>query len=410
MQIELTTEDLKRYIQKAGLELTASIAMDGFRAGKVPLEVLRRKVGDEKILEIAMDLAVKDSFFQAVKKEKLDVVSSFDLKVTENTAQKLKYGVRLLLFPEIKLGEYQNLGITPQPVEIKEEEIREALEYIRRSRATYQEAEGPAETGQKLEIDFEVKNGGKAIEGGKSENHPLTLGEGSFIPGFEEELRGMKRGDTKSFFLHAPEDYYQKSIAGKKLDFTVILKSQKAVLLPELNDEFAKSLGNFSSAEVLKRDITQGLKKEKEQKEQERVRLQILDKISEKTIMEVPAQMVEEQLDVMVANFDQSLHERGLELSLYLTQTKKTEGDLRKEWRKKAERQIRHGLIMRAISKVEDITISDEEVNEAVTGLLSRYVGSEEERGKLNLEEVKRRAKESLLNEKVLEYLERVNA
>lgn len=409
LQVELSAEDLKWYIQKAGQDIATATVLDGFRPGKVPLDILRKKIGDEKILELAMDLAVKDSFSRAVKKEKADAISSFDLKVTENTAQRLKYQVKLLLFPEVKLGEYKNLGIAPLPVEVKEEEVQQTISHILKSRANYHESAGPAQKGQRLEIDFEVKNNGKVIEGGKSENHPLRLGEGNFIPGFEERLEGMKKGETKQFSLRAPEDYYQKSIAGEELDFSVTLKSAQEEILPKLSDDFVKTLGRFSSVEGLRENIIQGLKEEKEKKEREKARLEILDKISETTEFDVPGRMIDEQLDLLISNFDESLHVRGLELSLYLVQAKKTQEDLRKEWRGRAEKQIRQGLIMRAISKAESVVVSEEEVEKAVAGVLSQQVGSPEELDRLDTEAVKKRVRESLLQEKVLTYLEKTN-
>ncbi len=410
MQVELDQEDLKEYLQKAGRDLSNTVAIDGFRAGKVPLDVLRQKVGDEKILEIAMDWAVKDSFAKAVKKEQLDVLSYSDLKVVENTAQKLKYHLKLLLFPEIKLGEYKDLKIAVQSVEVEEKDIQETLRYIRQSRAVYQETGTPATEDCRLEIDFEVKDGGAVIEGGKSENHPLILGKGGFVPGFEDQLKGMSRGETKNFSLRVPEDYYQKSIAGKKLDFTVAMKAVQSTTLPELTDDFIKQLGHFDSLDALRENIRQGLKAEKEQKEHDRVRLRILEKIDEKTNMDVPEQMIKEQLEMMLADFDKALHERGLELSLYLSQIKKTQEDLRKEWRTKAEKQIRHGLIMRTISKAEGLVVAEEEVEEGVGVLVSRLALSGGDSKKINSDAVRSKVKEQLLNEKVLEFLEGVNA
>ncbi|MDO8495576.1 MAG: trigger factor [bacterium] len=409
LKVELTQEDLKQYIKKAGEEVAASVAMDGFRAGKVPLDVVRKKVGDEKILEVAMDLAIKESFFQAIKKEKVDIISSSDLKVIDNTAEKLKYEVKIILFPEVKLGEYKNLGMSLKPVSVSEEEVQDTLKYIQKTRAEYKEVETPAEKDHRLEIDFEVKDKGAVIDGGKSENHPVVLGEGNFIPGFEDHLVGMKKGETKNFSLEVPGDYYQKSVAGKKLDFLVTIKTIKGAILPELTDDFAKSLGKFESVEDLKKNVSRGLQSERDQKERDRVRLLILDKVNEKTEMEVPDKMVEEQLDIMVSNFDQNLHARGLELSLYLTQISKTQDELRKEWRERAVKQIRQGLIMRAISKAEEIKVGEEEVAQAVGALLSRYAGAEELQAKVDPEELKNRAKESLLNEKVFDYLEKEN-
>lgn len=410
LQVELDQEDLQEYLQKAGQDLSNSLAIDGFRAGKVPLDILRQKVGDDKILEMAMDWAVKDSFVKAVKKEGVDVISYADLKIVENTAQKLKYHLKLLLFPEIKLGEYKDLKMAVQSVAVEEKDIQETLASIRQSRAVYQEVGTPAVEGCRLEIDFVAKDGGVVIEGGKSENHPLTLGKGGFMPGFEDQLKGMSKGETKNFSLRVPEDYYQQTVAGKKLDFTVTVHSVQAAILPELTEDFVKHLGHFDSLAALRENISRGLKVEKEQQEQERVRRCILEKIDEKTKMDVPEQMVKEQLDIMLADFDKALHERGLELSLYLNQIKKTQEGLRQEWRAKAEKQIRHGLIMRTISKAENIAVAEEEVEEGLGALLHRFALGGGDSKKIDSEALRSKVKEQLLNEKVLEFLEKANA
>lgn len=410
LQVELDHGDLQEYLQKAGRDLSNAVAVDGFRAGKVPLDVLRKKIGDEKLLEIALDGAVNDSLAKAIKKERLDVLSYAGLQITANTAQQLKYHLQLVLFPEIKLGAYKNLGMVAEPVEVGDKDIQDALESIRQSRVTYQDTAVPAVDGCRLEIDFEVTNNGMMVDGGKSENHPLVLGKGGFMPGFEEQLKGLSKGETKQFFLQAPEDYYQKSIAGKKLDFRVTVKSVQMAILPELTDDFAKQLGNFASLAVLRQSIAQGLKAEKEQKEREKMRRRILDKISDQTELAIPAPMMEKQLDLMLADFDKTLHERGLELSLYLTQIKKSQDDLRREWRAKAEKQIRHGLIMRAVSKAEDLTVAEEEVEEGMGALLNRYALSGADEKKIHTEALRLKVKEELLNEKVLEFLENANA
>lgn len=409
LAVELNARDLKKYLEEAGQELSASLTIDGFRSGKAPLDVLRKKVGDQKVLEVALDIAVRGSLAQALKQEKLEIISFHDLKVKENTAEKLKYTVELVLFPEVKIGRYQDLGLIPKTAAVEDKEIEEALQFVRRSRAVYQESDAPAQKGQKVEVDFEVKDKGQLIEGGKSENHPLTLGNGGFIPGFEEQLLGMKKGETKEFPLEVPADYYQKTIAGKKLDFTVTLKSAKAEILPELTDQFAQSLGSFDALDNLKESIKQGLQQEKEEKERQKLRLEILEKIDKDMKVDLPGRLVEEQLDVMLADFDHHLHEKGMELSLYLAQIKKTQEQLREEWRTKAEKQIRQSLILRTVGRAENIQVEESEVGEAVNALAAQLLQRGEEKEAIDVEKLRMRVQTSLLNEKIFQFLEKAN-
>ncbi|MDP3731004.1 MAG: trigger factor [bacterium] len=409
LEVELNKEELRVYLEKASENLSRAISISGFRPGKVPFEVLRKEIGDKKILEEALEMAVVSSLAKAAEKEKLEVMTSSELKITENTADLLRYSVKLMLYPEVKLGGYKNLKTEKKEVKVEDKEIEEAIQYILKSRATYQDFDGSAETGHHLEIDFEVSTGGQPVEGGKSENHPFVLGKGNFIPGFEEQLKGLKKGEVKEFSLQAPRDYYQKSLSGKKLDFKITIKSVKTVLVPEMNDDFIKGLGHFGSQEELKKNIAEGIKGEKEQKENERLRMEILEKIDAGSKIEVPEKMIEQQLDALIANFDQNLHAQGMELSLYLAHLKKSQDDLRKEWRGQAEKQIRQSLIMREVGRQEKIQVSEQEIEEAAAGLLMRYAGQGQDQSKVDIEDVKQRAGEAIFREKIFKFLKEKN-
>lgn len=415
--VELGKEELQSYLKKTGEQLSGMVKIDGFRAGKAPLNALRNKIGDQKILKEALELAVTGSLAKALEKEKLEIINSSELKISENTPDSLKYSIKLQLFPEVRLGNYKNLNVAKKEIEVEEKEIENAITLLLKSRTSFEDTDGPALKEHHLEIDFEVTENGRLVEGGKSENHPLILGKGNFIPGFEEQLEGLNKGGTKKFSLQVPEDYYQKGIAGKKLDFKVAVKSIKAGRIPELTADFVKRLGNFGSVEDLKKNITESLRAEKERKEKERFRLEILEKINKNSEIAMPVKLVEEQLDSMIANFDQSLHERGMELGLYLAHLKKTQDDLRKEWYKQAEDQIRRGLIMREIGKKEKISIDAREVQEAANSLMTQYMlnrGGDNfslEAGtggqQIDPERIKQKTEEMLLNEKIWDFLEK---
>src|SRR3989344_5549405 len=406
LEVELNKEELKEYLEKASENLSQAISIAGFRPGKVPFEVLRKEIGDQKILEEALEIAVVSSLAKATQKEKLEVMASSELKILANTADQLCYSVKLMLYPEVKLGEYKNLKLHKKKVEVEESEIKEAIQYILKSRATYQDYTGPAENGYHLEIDFEVATDDQPIEGGKSENHPFVLGKGNFIPGFEEQLLGLKKGEAKEFSLEAPKDYYQKNLAGKRLDFKIKVKSVKTVTVPELNNDFIKSLGHFESEEELRKNIIEGIRAEKEQKETEHFRIEILNKVDVGSKIEVPEKIVEQQLDAMITNFDHNLHAQGMELSLYLAHLKKSQDDLRKEWRGQAEKQIRQSLILRQVGRQEEIKVGEEEIEQAAGSLVMRYVAQGQDQSKVNIEEGKQQAGEAIFREKIFQFLE----
>jgi len=407
LTIDLDEKDLKSYTVEAEKLLSGFLNVDGFRKGKIPKEIVRKEIKEEDIRKEALDIAMRKSFMEVIRKEKIDLLDTIDMKVKKNNAHSFQYEVLLLVFPEIKLGNYKDIEVESEKVNVTNQEIDNALEYIQKSRAQFKDIDTPIKKGDKIEINFEVKSTGKLIEGGKSDNHPLIVGENKFIPGFEDELINMKKGDKKNFSLKAPKDYYQKNIAGKKLDFNVEIKKVQHILLPDIDDEFAKSAGNFKDIDSLKQNITEGINTEKQAKEKERIRLAILDKIVGSSQLDVPSRLIENQLDLMVTNFDQSLHERGLELSLYLAQIKKTQDDLRKEWHEKAVKQVKTSLILREIGKEEEIKVEDKEVQLAVNELLQDFGSVEELQKNVNLKELDNKIRTNLFNDKIIIFLEK---
>ncbi len=419
-QVELTVDldkhDLLGYITETEKRLAASVRIEGFRPGKVPKEVLRNKIGEQAIKEEALSLAVQSSLAKAISAEKLEVIEQSDFKIKENLGDKLVYQVNLVVFPEIKLGDYKGLTIKKNPVVIADLEIKNVLEDLINSRTVLKSVDMPAKIGDRVEVDFVVKDKGVIIEGGKSENHPVILGDNKFMPGFEENIIGMKPGDTKSFSIKAPADYYQKTIAGKDLDFEVTVRLVEERIPPKLDDDFAKSLGGFQSMKEIEENIKKGLSLEKENKEKERVRLAIIKEVSEKTKLEVPSTLVERRIDAMIRNLDEELHQKNMELGPYLAHIKKTQDELRKDWRPRAEEQVKFGLVAKAIANAEDLKVTDKEVQTELETVLQQFmVNNSGEAGisgpealkNINPEELKTRISDVLLNEKVFEFLEK---
>src|SRR3989339_592638 len=318
LTIELGKEDLDGYVMMTEEKLSREIEIKGFRKGKVPKDAIRKEVGAVRILEESLDLAMRDSLAKVVMAERLDVVDTTDLKIIENTPTKLLFSVKATVFPVIKIGSLDSLKIKRKEVSIEDSEIEDAINSLRNSRASFSDSDDPIKKNDRVEVDYEVSCEGKALEGGVSKNHPLVIGNNSFIPGFEDQLVGLKKDEEKKFSLNAPADYYRKELAGKQLDFVVKIGNVQNVSLPELTDEFAASLGKVKNLAELKDGISKGLLAEKQDKERQRVRLEALMIIAEKAKIGAPEFMVAQQLDAMIKNFDAELHKSGLELGLYL--------------------------------------------------------------------------------------------
>ncbi|MEK7645863.1 MAG: trigger factor [Patescibacteria group bacterium] len=408
LTVELGRDELAESVRLTEDALNQEVVIDGFRPGKTPRERVRQQVGEARVLESALQTAIQRSLAQIITEQKLDVVETTDLAVKENTPAKLIYSVKLQIFPEVQLPDLASIKVSRCNVVVEPKEIDEALETVKTSRAVLTGTDGSAVKGDRLEIDFEVKENGILIDGGQSENHPVVIGKENFVPGFENQLVGLKKGDRKEFSLMVPKDFANKTVAGKKLDFVITVKDIKKVTLPELTDDFAKTLGKFENLDQLMLNIRDGLTEEKKEKETQRVRLEIMDALINRATCVASPAMIEDQLTTMMQNFDQDLHRHDLELSLYLAKIGKTQEDIKKEWRSEAERQVKMALILHALARENNIEITREETDQALESLVqSTMLRSPGTNPNFDMERMRSSIQSRLLSEKTLQFLEK---
>lgn len=405
--VELSRDDLKTYVDRTESELGKDLQLDGFRKGKVPKDMLKNNLDAKQVLESALDLAMKDSLAKTIEKEKLDVLNVSNLEIKENTPDKLVYKVNLTLFPEIKVQDFSKLKVARRDVKVEQKDIEDTLETIKASRSILRDKEGEVKNGDRVEVDFEVRQNGQVLEGGISKNHPLIIGGKNFIPGFEDNLLGMKKDEEKSFSLVAPKEYYVKKIAGQKLDFSVKVNNVKSVELPKVDDEFVKSLGNFQNLNQLLDSIKEGVTEEKKLKEKQRVRLEIINHIIKNSSIIIPEVLINQQLDSMIDNLDRNLHTNGMELGLYLAQMSKTQDNLRKEWRDEAEKQVKIVMVLHKIAKDNNISASHEEVDETLNATVQSMMMKGADKMNLDVESLRDNISSRITNEKVFDFLER---
>lgn len=308
---------------------------------------------------------------------------------------------------KVKLVNYKGLKAKKNKLKVEEEEIKKSLNYLQNSRAKIITVNKPAKKGNRVEIDFEVRQGGAKIEDGTSKNHPLILGENRFLLGFERELEGMEPGQEKEFSLKAPSDWPNPKIAGKNLDFKVKMNLVQERELPVLNDEFAKSLGRFESLSGLKKSIAQGLFREKEIREKQRIRIELIEKVVQESEIETPQELVNQEKQRMLMEFRTSINNLGLDFDNYLKEIKMTVDALKKNWQKQAEKRVEIALCLQAIAKKENIEVSNEEVKERINQDLKYYPNIEEVEKNIDLEKLKEYTRNIIKNEKVFELLEK---
>ena len=308
---------------------------------------------------------------------------------------------------DIKLGKYKGLKVKKNKLEVKEEEIKKTLDYLQNSRAKIITVNRPAKKGDRIEIDFEVKQGNVKIENGESKNHPLILGQGHFLPGFEKELEGIKEGQEKNFSLKVPDDWIDRRIANKNLDFKVKMRLVQERELPIINDDFAKSSGNFQSLTDLKESIKDGLMQEKEIKEKQRIRIEIIEQIAENSEMEIPENLIVEETEKMIIELKMSIANIGLDFEIYLKQVKKNIDDLKKEIKEQAEKRKRISACLDEIAGRENIQVNDEEIKERINQDLKHYPNVKEAEKNIDLDALREYTKNIIRNEKIFELLER---
>ncbi len=410
MKITVPAEELEKFLDLAASDLSSDINVAGFRPGKAPRKIVEQKVGSEKVLAHAAEKAVKKSFVDEITKNKIDTIGEPRITITKIApGNDLEYKAVVSVMPEIIVGNYRSIAKKtkkPKSEKAKPEEVEKELQLLRKSRAKVVTVRREARNGDMVEIDFEILMDGKSIEGGKSSNHPLTIGENYFIPGFEENLAGMKEAEEKEFELSFPDDYHQKNLAGKPATFKVKMKLVQEKDLPAIDDEFAKSLGNFENMEALKKSIAEGLELEHKKKNEEKWRAEALEKIAAGSQMEIPPALIELETEKMMAEFEHNIASMGMSLDTYLENIKKSKSEVAEGWKETATKRVKAALILREIAKSENIEASASEVEEEMNKVLAYYKSTPDMEKNVDMEKLYNYSKGVLTNEKVFKFLE----
>jgi len=410
IEVEVSVEEMKNYVEQTVKKISREIKIDGFRPGKIPAEVIEQRIGKTEIYQGAGELAINKTYSKIIKENKLEVIGQPKVDVTKiASGNPLEYKIVLTVLPQVKLGDYTKIKGKLKKEEIKNERVESELKKIQKSRAKFITTKEPSAKGDRVEIDFESRLGGVKIEGGESKNHPLIIGENKFVPGFEENLIGLKENEEKKFNVVFPDDYYKKELAGKNIDFKVKMKLVQKVELPKLDDKFAQKLGNFSSLENLRASVKEGLEIEEENKARDELREKIVDQILANSEMEVPDLLVEHELDSMVGEMENNVVRTGIEFEKYLENLKITRDSLRQGWREKAKRKVKLNLVMREINKKEKIKIDEEKIKERIDLMLKSY-SNQEELKKIDPRRFREYVEEIMIKEKIFKMLEEIAA
>ncbi len=405
--------------KKAATLISENTTIEGFRNGKAPYEIIKNRLGELMIYEKAAGLTIKKVWPELLaritsewKDKEFIPLGEPEITITKLApGNELQFKVRLAHLPVITLPDYKKIAHDvyekKNEVTVSDEEVQKTLVWIQESRAVPELVLRPAQSGDNVEIDFEVRHGGVKIENGDSRSHPLIIGKGKFLPGFEDHLLGMSQGEEKKFSLQAPEDWHNKSFAGKSLDFTVKMNEVKERKMAELSDEFARNLGNFPTLDDLKKNIKEGVLSEKADKEKQRVRTLMIEHIVNKTENEVPEVLIKSELKKMFEELRTNIESMGMKWEDYLLHIKKTPEELAKDWQKDAEQRVRAALVLREIGQRENVSVSEEEVEKRANQFLQQYSSAEEAEKSIDAEVLREYTRGILKNEKVFELLEK---
>lgn len=407
LEIEVEAEQFDQAIDKAYRRLVQKYSVPGFRKGKTPRPIFERYVGKEVILEEAMESVVPEAYYKAVEETGIEPVDQPKVDVVQAEEGKpVVFKATVLVKPEVVLGQYKEVEVKKPSTDVPGEEVDKALERLQQRHAKIVTMdEGIVNKGDTAVIDFIGKVDGVPFKGGEGKDYSLEIGSGTFIPGFEDQLVDVLVGETTDVKVTFPENYQAAELAGKDAVFTVTVKSLRRKELADLDDEFAKDVSEFDTLEELRADISNKLKEAAEDRAKFQVRQEIVSKIVECTEIEVPAPMVESQMEDMLRNLEGRINSQGMTMENYLQFMNTTMEDFKEKMQPDAVWAAKMNLVMEAIAKAEDIKATEEEIKEE-TAKIARYYNQEEE----PLEKVLSRGQldyitDQIVREKTLQFL-----
>lgn len=406
LEITIEAEKFEEAIKKVYFKSAKYFNIPGFRKGKAPMQIVEKYYGKEIFFEDAFNEVAGDALEEAVEENKLEVVSRPDIDVTQiEKGKDVIFTAVMQTKPEAELGKYKGIEIEKIEYNVTDEDIEHELGHMQEHNSRLISVEDrPVESGDIATIDFEGFVDGKAFEGGKAEGHDLEIGSNTFIPGFEDQIIGMKIDEEKDIQVKFPDEYFSKDLAGKEATFKVKVHEIKKKELPKLDDEFAKDVSEFDTLKELKEDIKQKQQKQNNEKAKYETQEAVMKAVCENVKVEIPSGMVEMEVENALKDMEQRLSYQGLKLEQYLQMMGKTQEDLKKEYEPQAIEGIKSRLALEAVIKAEKIEATNEDIDEKLKEMAKNY-GKENDEEFMKNENVRKYIKEGLASEKALEFL-----
>ena len=406
-EITVEAEKFEDAIKKVYFQNAKYFNIPGFRKGKAPMQIVEKYYGKEIFYEDAFNEVAQDALEEAISENKLDIVARPEIDNVKQMekGKDLIFTVVLETKPEAELGKYKGIEIPKIEYNVTDKDIEHELEHMQEHNSRLVSIEDrPVEKGDIVTIDFEGFADGKAFEGGKAENYELEIGSNTFIPGFEDQIIGMKLEEEKDVNVKFPKEYFSKDLADKDATFKVKLHEIKKKELPKLDDEFAKDASEFDTLKELKEDIKKKLEKQNEDRTKYETEEAVVKALCENTKVDIPSGMIEAEVDRMYKDLETRLSYQGAKLEQYLKMMGKTEEEVKKEYEPQAKEGIKSRLAIEAVIKAEKIEATDKEVEDKLKEMAKNY-GKENDEEFLKNENVRNYIKESIETEKAIEFL-----
>ena len=375
LTIEITKAEFEAAKDKAFKKTGKNITVQGFRKGKAPRKMIEKLYGEGVFFEEAFNIIYPDAMEMAVEKSGIKPVGRADVDLGDPAEEGgLTIIAKVPVEPEVELGEYKGIEVEKETVKVLQADVKAELNRMAQRNARTETVERKAKKNDTVDIDFEGFVDGVPFEGGKAEHHELTLGSGAFIPGFEDQLIGCKAGDEKDVVVTFPEEYHAKELAGKEATFKCKVHKVEETILPEIDDEFAKDVSDTcETLDDLKKEITERLKAERQEAADNAFEEKVLDAVIDGMKADIPAAMIDAQVDTIVQDFGYRLQMQGMGLEQYLKMTGTEMGAFRAMFQSQAERQVKTRLALQKVVELEGITVSDKELEEEYAKMAEQY-------------------------------------
>ena len=407
LTVEVAAEDVEKALQAAYLKQRKQINIPGFRKGKVPRQMIEKMYGPEVFYDEAANNMIPDAYAKAYDESELDIVSQPKIEVVQMEKGKpFIFTAEVATKPEVTLGDYKGLKVDKVSTRVTQKEVDEEIEKEReRNARTIEVTDRAVQDKDEVTLDFEGFVDGVAFEGGKGEDYPLTIGSGSFIPGFEEQLIGAEIDKEVEVNVTFPKEYHSEELAGKDATFKCTVHTIKAKELPELDDEFASEVSECETMDAYRAEVKKNIKERKERTGKEKKENQAVDQAIENAQMDIPEAMIEFQVRQMADDFARRIQQQGLTVEQYFQFTGMTAEKMMEEMRPQAEKSIKTRLVLEAIVKAENIEVSDERVEEELTKMAEAYQMEVEKLKEFMGENEKKQIKEDIAVQEAITLL-----